>query len=96
MFGLHGGKVVIGTTDKVVAAGGKLKNRDVGCRSERGCLLEEAFRIVEERIESSRHIRLIDANGKSFRNLTKESPAARGRVRLQAARCRRRRPGALD
>jgi len=71
MFGLHGGEVVIGTTDQIVAAGGKLKNRDVGCRPERGCLLKEAFRIVEEGIESSGHIRLIGPNGESFRNLTR-------------------------
>jgi len=77
MFGLHGGKIVIGTTDEIVAAGGKLKNRDVGCRSERGCLFQEAFRVVEEGIESSRHIRLIDPNGESFRNLTKGSPGGR-------------------
>jgi len=93
MFGLHGGEVVIGTTDQIVAAGGKLKNRDVGCRPERGCLLKEAFRIVEEGIESSGHIRLIGPNGESFRNLTKGKSRGAGRVRLQAARCERQRPG---
>jgi hypothetical protein len=73
MFRLHGTQVVLRSRDDIVPAGRELKHRDIRGRSEstslRTRLFQEVFRVTEEPVPSLCHIRLIDLNASSLRNL---------------------------
>ena len=71
MFNLHGVDVVIGAGDEVVAAGGKFQHRDVGLGAQVHRLLQEVFGVGEELVRSLCHIRLIDRDCGSLRDLEK-------------------------
>jgi hypothetical protein len=73
MLGLHGRKVVTCADREIVPAGRKFQDRDIGCRSVRNGLFQEAFRIAEEPLQSLCHIRLIGRDRGNFRALNEES-----------------------